>query len=239
MQFVKTSSSRHLQRLLVALFAWIGLSAAAEAADGSGISFSSSKISQRAEFGVGEVEFLFRFRNGSGEPVAVDHVEQGCGCFKADVKFEGVGVNEDGQVRGIFQTKGLFGTVTKSLWVVFTNKERHELVAELTIPEALVVEPRNLVWERGAEAAEQLVDIRVENGPALDLDGIFSSLPQFTVRSETLVAGKHYVLHVRPTSTDTDLSAVLQVRTSSKDSRDAIRTVFASISETGQKGGTK
>jgi hypothetical protein len=239
MSFRKTNSKCQMGRALLACFAWLCLSAAVVAAEGAGISFRSSKITQRAEFGAGAVEFVFQYRNGSVEPVAVDHVEEGCGCFKANIEFEGVGVNEEGQVRGVFATKGLSGTVTKSIWVVFTNKERHELVAELIIPGALVVEPNNLVWQRGAEAAEQRVDIRVEAGPPLDLTGVLSNVPQFTVRSETLVAGKHYVLHVRPASTDAELSAVLQVRTSSTDSRDAIRTVFAFINDAGQKGGTK
>jgi hypothetical protein len=235
----RANKPNHPWRILAACLIWFNpLFITAEAAN-SGISFPASKLSQRAAHGVDKVEFVFKYRNGSGEPVAVDHIEEGCGCFKGEVSFEGVGVNEEGQVRGTFLTKGLYGTVTKSMWVVFSNKERHELVAEVTIPEVLVVEPSNLVWQRGSEAEERVVDVRVEAGPALDLTGVLSSLPQFSVRSETVVAGKHYVLHVRPMTTEAELSAVLQVRTSSKDPRDAIRAVFASVSATGQEGGGK
>lgn len=239
MQTAKATMKRHLPRVLLTVFAAFTLGAEAEAAGSSGISFPASKLTQRATHGADKVEFVFKYRNGSGEPVAVDYIEEGCGCFKGEVSFEGVGVNEEGQIRGTFLTKGLFGTVTKSMWVVFSNKERHELVAEVVIPEVLVVEPSNLVWQRGGEAEEKRVDVRVEAGPALDLTGILSSLPQFTVRTETLVAGKHYVFHVRPTTTEAELSAVLQVRTSSKDPRDAIRAVFASVSAIEQEGGGK
>jgi hypothetical protein len=199
------------------------------ATSAEGLVFDSKKVTLRATPGAARLEFSFRFENKSGEHVAVEQIEVNCGCLKGKALFESVEPDANGVILGLMDLKGLHGTVAKSMWWRFTNGERHELVAEVVIPATLVIEPMDLVWEKGEKAAEQQVVIRVESGPPMEITGVASNLPQFTVRTETVEPGRHYILHVRPQSTDKDLAAVIQVKTSSKNPRDAIRAVFASI----------
>lgn len=207
----------------------IGLAAPVWGVSSPGIAFDLERVSMRAGFGMSQLDFVFRFENKSGEQVAVEQIEQDCGCLKGKALFESVEPGAVGEIQGVMDLKGLYGTVAKSMWLRFTNGERHELVAEAVIPATLVIEPMDLVWKRGGESTEQQVVIRVESGPPLEITGVSSNLPQFSVRSETVESGRHYILHVRPESTDKDQAAVIQVQTSSKDPRDAIRAVFASI----------
>lgn len=210
------------------------LVAAVSCVSAAGLSFDSEKITLRAAHGATQLVFSFRFENQSGEPVAVEQIEQDCGCLKGKPLFEIVEPGASGEIQGLMELKGLHGTVAKSMWLRFTNGERHELVAEVVIPATLVIRPVDLVWKKGGDAGEQQVDIRVESGPSMEITGVSSNLPHFEVRSETVEAGRHYIVHVRPQSTDKDMAAVIQIRTSSKNPRDSIRAVFASITNRGK-----
>jgi hypothetical protein len=194
-----------------------------------GIVFEATRQARTAEVGAASVEYAFKFKNTSGEHVAVAGIEQGCGCLKGEAAFESVAPGAAGEIHASVATANLYGTVVKSLWVSFSNGERHELVTELKIPATLVVEPNTLEWQRGAAAGERKVDIRVESGPAILLEEVSCNIEQMEVRHEVVEAGRHYILYLRPKSTAEEFSAVVQVRTSSRDSRDAIRAVFAAV----------
>jgi hypothetical protein len=220
-----------MKPLLTACRLLFALVPAAACAAG-GIDFEDGRLSQRAEHGAAELVYVFRFVNKSGGPVALEHVEEGCGCLKGKGLFESVAAGEEGEIRGVMDLKGLHGTVAKSMWLRFTNGERHELVAEAVVPATLVIEPTDLAWRRGDEPEARQVAIRIEAGPPLEVTDVVSNLPRFSLRLETVEAGRHYLLHVTPGATDKEEAAVIQVRTSSKEPRDALRAVFASVTET-------
>jgi hypothetical protein len=210
---------------------------AAEQAAGGEIVFDSPRFVERAPAGASELDISFKFRNGSDEPVAVDTLDSGCGCLKGTAMFSSVAPGATGEIRGKFLTENQRGKVVKSLWVTFSNGERHELVTEVTIPRGLVIEPSSLEWAQGEVADERRVELVVESGEPLELTELSSSLPQFELRREVLEAGRKYALWVRPKSTSEPLAGVIEVRTSSSDSRDAIRAVFASVVPAKVEGG--
>jgi hypothetical protein len=220
---------------LVVIGVLASLAAPVLAKSAKGIAFDAEKVTLRAAHGATHLEYSFRFENKSGEHVALEKIEVNCGCLKGKALFEIVDPGANGEIQGLMDLKGLHGTVAKSMWLRFTNGERHELVAEVVIPATLVMEPVDLVWKKGEKAADQQVVIRVESGPPLEITAVVSNLPQFAVLTETVSPGRHYILHVRPNSTDKDLTAVIQVKTSSKNPRDAIRAVFASITNQGKQ----
>lgn len=199
------------------------------------IAFEAVKVTRRAPHGAMLLEFSFRFKNNSSEHVAVEQVEQDCGCLKGKALSDSVEPGGKGEIQGVMDLKGLYGTVAKSMWLRFTNGERHELVAEAVILPTLVLEPVDLVWKKGEKTVDQQVVIRVESGPPVEITAVTSNLPQFVIRTETVEAGRHYILFVRPESTERDLTGVIQIHTSSKDPRDAIRAVFASITNRGKQ----
>ena len=210
------------------------------AADAAGkISFEATKLARKADVGAATVGYTFKFQNTSGEHVAVERMDQGCGCLSGKVAFESVAPGAAGEIQATVDTANLYGTVVKSLWVTFSNGERHELVTELSIPATLVVEPNTLEWQRAGPADERKVEVRVESGPAIMVEDVSCNMEQMDVRREVVEAGRHYILYLRPKSTDAELSAVVQVRTSSRDSRDAIRAVFASVTGGKVAGGSE
>ena len=155
-----------------------------QAADDQRIIFEAARLVQHAKYGVAELDFSFKFQNEAGEPVAVDTLDSGCGCLKGTAMFESVAPGEVGEIRGKLLTENLHGTVVKSLWVTFSNGEKHELITEVTIPRGLVIEPSSLDWEQGGQADERKVEIRVESGQMLELQEVTCNLPQFEVRRE-------------------------------------------------------
>ncbi len=159
----------------------------------------------------------------------MDRIEEGCGCLIGSPGFETVFPNGKGIIRGALTIRGLYGVVSKSMWVVFSNGERHELVAEATIPEALVLDTSQVVWEAGGENVERPVTIRVDAGPPLQVTHVISSDPRIQTRLESVREGREFILYLRPGSAVGPLNAVVQVRTSSTHSRDAIRAIFVSI----------
>lgn len=212
---------------------------AVEQAAGGVIVFDSPRWVERAPAGAAELDFSFKFRNGTGEPVAVDTLESGCGCLKGTAMSESVAPGATGEIRGKFLTENQRGKVVKSLWVGFSNGERHELVTEVTIPRGLVVEPSSLEWQQGGAPDERRVELWVESGDPLEISEFSCNLPQFELRREVVEPGRRYALWVRPKSTAEPLAGVVEVRTSSKDTRDAIRAVFASVVPAKVEGGSK
>jgi len=216
-----------------------GCAGALQAGDGEGaVVFETRVIEAGADFGAEKLSLSFPFTNTGGETLTVTRVESGCGCLEAGRVEGSFAPGEAGEVPVVFKTKNEYGTVRKSLRVDFSDGSRHELVAVVTIPEALVIEPSNLVWELGAEADEQRIDVRVAEGPGLDITAVISSMPQFVVRHEVVEAGRHYTIHIKPESTANKTMGVIQVRTSSGLSRDAIRAVFVSVRDEDKKTGT-
>jgi len=167
-------------------------------------------------------------------PLVVEKFEQSCGCLSGlpESKIKIIESGERGIIRASFTPGANRGLLRKSLHVRFVSHEKPvELVIEATIPSSVELSARELDWISGEKPATQ--SIEVTSGTGADFS--ITSLPgvskkQFSITEETLVAQRHYRLHITPVDVSTPGVLCLQVRTNSADSRDQVLPVFLRIS---------
>jgi len=134
-----------------------------------------------------------------------------------------------GRIVTKFLTKGLRGTVRKSLHVKFFEAGTIELVAEVKIPEALTYSAQTLRWLIGAELQPKQVDIEVTSKSPVRVLSVAANDPAFSCELLTVKDAHSYTIVITPRDTTTARVCVLQVRTDSKDPRDALHGLFALV----------
>lgn len=204
--------------------------ASAPAGKGSSPAAFTSKILKTAvEPGVAVVELTYEFKNTGELPLVVEQFSRNCGCMIGE--WDGVPVEPGaaGRIKAKFLTKGLRGVIRKSLHVKFVECGTVELVAEVTIPEAITWSAPTLRWETGGAAQAGEVEIVVRSAAPINVLSATVNDSGFSTSLRTLENGRHYRLTVTPRDTATARVGVVQVRTDSKDPHDALHTFFARV----------
>ncbi len=191
--------------------------------------FEAREIKTTVEPGVTVVDLFYEFKNTGDFPLAVEAFSHSCGCMTGEWEGKPIDPGATGKITAKFLTAGLRGKVRKSLRVRFLDLGTVELVAEVTIPEAITYSAQTLRWGLGAATQTQQVDIATHTKSPLHVLSVSGNDPAFTSTLETLEDGKRYRVVITPRDTKTERVCVLQVRTDAKDSRDALQGLFAMV----------
>ena len=141
-----------------------------------------------------------------------------------------------GKITAKLLTKGLRGTVRKSLHVKFVECRSVELVGEVRIPEALTYSAQTLRWTLGAAPGSKQVDITINSKAPVRVLSVTGNDPGFACELQTIEEGRSYRIVITPRNTDTTRVCILQVRTDSKDPRDSLQGLFAQVEEPKSEG---
>ncbi|MCF7731459.1 MAG: DUF1573 domain-containing protein, partial [Akkermansiaceae bacterium] len=179
-----------------------------------------------AEPGEAVVELCFEFTNTGEIPLAVEGFSQSCGCMKGEWDGVPVAPGARGRITAKLVTKGLRGTVRKSLHVKFVEAGVVELVGEVRIPEALTYSAQSLRWRIGEASVAKQVDIEVTSKAPARVLSVSANDPAFACELQTVEDGCRYRIVVTPRDTATARVCIMQVRTDSKDPRDALHGLF-------------
>ncbi len=201
--------------------------------------FDRKEIKTEAAPGVAVVDLCYEFTNTGEIPLVVQEFSQSCGCMQG--AWDGVPVEPGarGRISAKFLTKGLRGTVRKSLHVQFVEVGVVELVAEVRIPEALVYSAQTLRWSIGEALTSKQVDIAVNPKTPVRVLSVAGNDPAFSCELLTVEDARGYRIVITPRDTGTARVCVLQVRTDSKDPRDALHGLFALVEKTKPEGGSR
>ena len=198
--------------------------------------FDSKEIKTEAEPGAAVVELCYEFTNTGDFPLAVEKFSQTCGCMQG--AWDGVPVEPGarGRITAKLLTRGLRGKVRKSLHVKFFESGDVELIGEVRIPEVLTYSAQTLRWKVGGETQSKHVDIGVTSKTPVNVLSVSANDPAFSCE---LLAGEDartWRIVITPRDTKTARICVLQVRTDSKDPRDALHGLFALVEKSGPEG---
>ena len=201
--------------------------------------FDRKEIKTEALPGIAVVDLCYEFTNTGDIPLVVQEFSQSCGCMQG--AWDGVPVEPGarGKISAKFLTKGLRGTVRKSLHVKFVEVGVVELVAEVKISEALVYSAQTLRWVTGEEPRSQQVDIAVNPKTPVRVLSVSGNDPTFACELQTIEDACAYKIIITPSDTKTERICILQVRTDSKDPRDALHGLFALVGKTKPEGGSR
>ena len=191
--------------------------------------FATREIKASVEPGVRSIDLSFEFKNTGDFPLAVEKFVQSCGCMVGEWDGNPVEPGASGKIKAKFRTDGLRGKVRKSLHVKFFDRGSVELVAEVTIPEAISYSAQTLRWDLGSEARAQQIEITVHTHDPLHVLSVSANDPSFVCTLETMEDGRRYRVTLIPRDTDVARVCVLQVKTDAKDPRDALQGLFALV----------
>jgi len=199
--------------------------------------FDTREIRTGVEPGVEVVDLCYEFTNTGEIPLVVEEFLNSCGCMQGGWDGVPVAPGARGKITAKFLTKGLRGTVRKSLHVSFVEGGAVELVAEVRIAEALTYSAQTLRWSIGEALRSQQVDIVISSKAAVRVLSVSGNSPAFGCELVTVDEGRAYRIIVTPRDTAAEDVCVLQVRTDSKDPRDAVHGLFALVERPKPQGG--
>ena len=180
------------------------------------------------------LELSYEYTNRGELPLLVEGFGGSCGCLQGE--WDGVPVEPGarGRITARFLTRGLRGTVRKSMRVRFLESGSVKLTAEVTIPEVVSYSAHALRWPVGGECEPQEVDIGILPGAAVRVLSVSANSPAFGCELVTIEQARRYRIVVTPRDTAAARIGVLQVRTDSGDPRDALKGLFAVVEQPGQ-----
>jgi len=236
---------------IVACFAWLSFAVDGLGQDQAGVSpqsgspsgqtapaarFDNTDIKATAAPGADVVDFCYHFTNTGDIPLVVEEFVQSCGCMKGE--WDGIPVQPGatGKINAKLLTKGLRGKVRKSLHVKFIASGAVELTGEVEIPEALLYSERTLHWTVSESPQPKQVDIIIQSKTPLRVLSVSNNDPTFSCELKTIEAGQRYQIVITPQETKTARVCVMQVRTDSKDPRDALQGLFAIVENAKPEG---
>lgn len=191
--------------------------------------FDTREIRTAAEPGVEVVDLCYEFTNTGEIPLVVEEFSHSCGCMQAAWDGVAVAPGARGKITARFLTRGLRGVVRKSVHVKFVEAGLVELIGEVTIPEALEYSVQSLRWSLGEAPSAKQVDIKVASKAPVRVLSVSANDPSFACELQCLEEGRSYRIVITPRDTETLHICILQVRTDSKDPRDALHGLFASV----------
>ena len=182
---------------LAALIALLGVDCAAA------VSWAGTAAELRVAPGQEKAVAEFAFRNLGQQPLRFTSLRPSCDCLTAAASKEVFAPGERGTVRVEFTVGGRSGRQEK--YVMVTTDDPAEkpvsLLVVIEISEPVAMQPRQLLWEKGAAAAEQTVAIRLADpGKAARVEAQCAD-ERFTVAVEPAKGAGAYRLRARPVTT--------------------------------------
>ena len=147
-------------------------------------------------------EFSYTFINKGNKAVKINKVELSCGCssYKMDKYIYAAG--DSGAISIKIDTNGYAGQA--SVGAVMETDETdglYKLQGFVIMPELIIVTPRMLRWQLGAEMKEKRFEVRLKEGvknQTLNVKDVIVNQEYFYVRVEPVEEGSRYFVYVRP-----------------------------------------
>ena len=129
------------------------------------IKFGNKEIEIKANPSDEIVSFVFPFKNVGKKPVSVIDVNLTCSCLSAKTDKKTYGPGEDGYLEAIFSIGSFTGIQRKSMTVISQDegkeKVRDSLLAILTIPDVVTIEPELIKWKVGEDPVAKTFTFKV------------------------------------------------------------------------------
>jgi hypothetical protein len=178
-----------------------------------GITWSSTKIEGNPAAGQESFEAVFAFKNTGDKPVRLISINPSCGCTTATSKKMTYAPGETGELKAQVDLRGRSGHQEKIITVTTDDAPNApvSLRLSLNVPSVVDILPRLLVWSRGGKAEPKEVTITAGSTVEVRLSRVQCENAQFIVEQFTDHPGRQYRLRITPRSTDSPMSAFIQL----------------------------
>ena len=213
--------------LLVCFFVSLPLTTFAQ------ITFEDKEIEITARADQEKVKFVFPFKNSGNEAVEIINVNLTCSCLSAKTAKEKYSPGESGKLEAIFSIGSFTGVQRKSMTLTSQQdgkeKTRDSLLAILTIPEVITIEPELIKWKVNEEPAEKVFTIKVPHTDPISIKGVTCSREGFNFSWKEIKKGREYEIRIKPLSTSSPMLGMMKIDTDSKIKKHQKKLAFFSI----------
>ena len=187
------------------------------------IKFGNKEIEIKANPSDEIVSFVFPFKNVGKKPVSVIDVNLTCSCLSAKTDKKTYGPGEDGYLEAIFSIGSFTGIQRKSMTVISQDegkeKVRDSLLAILTIPDVVTIEPELIKWKVGEDP---YVD-------PIKITSVSCTREGFDVSVVAKKEGREYEIKIKPQKTSKPMLGMIKIETDSKLKKHSRKLAFFSI----------
>lgn len=176
------------------------------------------------------LQLAYAFKNTGDKPVAIRDVQTNCDCTAAATDKQIYQPGEAGVLSARF-TVGDRGGVYQRAITVLTDDGTppQRLTLQIEVPELAAVTPRVRDWAVGSDAAEQSVEVAVNEAIRVNFTEVFVSATGFKARVEPIEAGRRYRVFVKPVSTAEATSAAIRLKGTAESGEVVIVSAYANV----------
>lgn len=155
---------------------------------------------------------VFEFKNTGPQPVKILDLETSCDCLEATAAETVYAPGATGTIKARFTVGDRLGVYDRYVTVVTDEgPEPVRLHLEIEVPDIVVLTPRSLDWKIGEAAREKIVELQVVPGLEITFSQVQTTSGVFAARLETVEAGRHYRVYLKPPDTTLPASAAIRI----------------------------
>ncbi len=175
-------------------------------------------------------EVVFAFRNSGPKSVTVLDVQTNCDCLAADADRQTYAPGSTGTIKALFTVGDRAGLYERVITLV-TDESPHpvRLTVRIEVPEIATLAPRSVAWQANETATDKTVELTTPAGLDITFTEAQATNDAFTASLETVIAGKHYRLHLKPRSTAQPANAAIRVSGREKSGHAVVVSAYASV----------
>jgi hypothetical protein len=172
----------------------------------------------------------FTVRNTGKRPLRIIEFHPSCSCIETTSQFEEILPGHAKRVSFKMLFLGRTGLLRGTM-AVKTNDLQNEVTTldlHVTVPAAIIIEPRRVAWKLNAPCNPKIIKIAVFDARRVNIELLDKSSSDFDITITHNSGGKIYNLEIKPKSTEFTTKTILRIR-STVDGRGSDQLVFAMI----------
>ena len=175
-------------------------------------------------------DVVFEFRNTGSKPVALLDVQTNCDCLAADADQKTYAPGVSGVIKARFTIGDRVGQYERVITVLTDESpDPVRLLARFEVPDLAAVNPRSVTWPLNATATEKTVELTSAAGLEITFTEARATTDAFSASLETVAAGRHYRVHLKPRGTHQPASAAVRIFGREKSGHDVVVSTYVTV----------
>ena len=197
------------------------------------LEFGHQEIEIKAKPSDAVVSFVFPFKNVGNGSVSIIDVNLTCSCLSAKTDKGSYGPGEEGHLKAIFSIGSFTGIQRKSMTLISQDegkeKVRNSLLAILTIPDVVTIEPELIKWQVGEDPVAKTFTFKVPYVDPIKITNVSCTREGFDVSVVAKKEGREYEIKIKPQKTSKPMLGMIKIETDSKLKKHSRKLAFFSI----------
>ena len=175
-------------------------------------------------------DVVFEFKNTGTRSVTLLDVQTNCDCLAASADRQIYAPGTGGVIKARFTIGDRVGLYERVITVLTDESaDPVRLLVKFEVPDLVTLTPRSVVWQSGEAASDKTVELTTSAGLEIAFAEAQPTNGDFTSTLETVTAGRHYRLHLKPRSTAQPASAAIRVSGREKSGHAVVVSAYANV----------